>query len=74
MAVTEMVLKDPYFGYLVVNVAASNGALTLVSTVIHPTQAAAVAAANAHAAGGSKIEGDYLILKMDILSGRTYTA
>jgi hypothetical protein len=74
MAVTEMVRKDPYFGYLVVNVAASDGSLTLVSTEIHTSQAAALTAANAHAAGGSKIEGDYLVMKVDIIGGRTYTA
>lgn len=72
MSVTEMVRKDPYFGYLVVNVAAADGALTLISTVIHTNQAAALAAAEAHAAGQSHIAGDYLIIKLDIIGGRTY--
>lgn len=74
MSVIEMVRKDPYFGYLVVNVAAADGSLTLISTEIHTNQKAAVDAANAHAAGGNKIAGDYLVIKLDIIGGRTYSA
>lgn len=62
---TEQLLKDPYFGYLVISRDVSTGALDLLGTAWHATQAAAKAAILA-ATPQATIE--YMIVKCDVLS------
>lgn len=63
---TPLSFKDPYFGYLVISRDVSSGALDLLGTAWHATQAAALAAITA-ASPNATIE--YLIVKCDVLSG-----